>query len=88
MGLALEILIISACRPFSYWWRQFTDPTGELGHCMTFAVQTNASYAHGSIVLVVDIVLGIILPIHLLNALKMRLRTKVTAGVLLSVGSM
>lgn len=88
IGLTLELLIALACKPLPYWWGQFSDPTGKLGHCTSFTVQTNSSYTHGAVTLAVDVILGIVIPIHLLSALKMRIRTKATAGVLLSIGSL
>jgi hypothetical protein len=52
------------------------------------ATQLNESYAHGAVILFVDIVLGIALPAHLLARLQMQSRMKIMAGFILSLGSL
>lgn len=52
-GLEVTITWLSGCRPVSYYWRQYTDPTAE-GSCI------NASlfyFINGIIGMVIDIMI-------------------------------
>lgn len=46
------------------------------------------AYAQGTIILFLDILLGIIIPAHLLYDLRMDFRVKLSAGLLLGLGSL
>ncbi|KAK0118900.1 hypothetical protein ONS96_011977 [Cadophora gregata f. sp. sojae] len=75
-------LVIFQCHPTSYFWGQFE---GKKGSCINPAVVPNASIAHSAVSFTADWILGL-LPIALIWDLKMNTRTKVSVGILMSLG--
>lgn len=77
-------LAILQCQPTSYFWDQYA---GEEGSCIDKAIFPDATFAHSAVSATADFVLGI-LPVCIIWDLKMNLRTKVSVGVVLSLGVM
>lgn len=77
-------LAIFQCQPTSYFWGQYA---GEEGHCIDKAIFPDATFAHSAVSATADFVLGI-LPVSIIWDLKMNFRTKVSVGVVLSLGVM
>ncbi|PVH88485.1 hypothetical protein DL98DRAFT_362526, partial [Cadophora sp. DSE1049] len=75
-------LVIFQCHPTSYFWKQYE---GKKGSCIDPAVVPNASIAHSAVSFTADWILGL-LPIALIWDLKMNTRTKVSVGILMSLG--
>ena len=91
---------IFLCAPVSYAWKQALDPYNliraigqdpdalglkPLGHCRRMPLPP--IYLHAALLIVVDLVLGIIIPIFLLKDLKMDRGLKITSGVMLGLAS-
>ncbi|OAL50329.1 hypothetical protein IQ07DRAFT_679754 [Pyrenochaeta sp. DS3sAY3a] len=79
-------IILNTCKPIEFFWTQFTIPPVK-GNCDGFVAQVKFGYAHGAIMLFLDLMLGLVIPIHLLSSLQMPSRVKISAGLLLSLGS-
>lgn len=77
-------LAIFQCQPTSYFWGQYA---GEQGSCIDKTIFPNATFAHSAVSATADFVLGI-LPVCIIWDLKMNLRTKVSVGMVLSLGVM
>ncbi|KAG4430976.1 hypothetical protein IFR05_013536 [Cadophora sp. M221] len=75
-------LVIFQCKPTSYFWDQFE---GQQGSCVNVAVIPIASITHSVLSFTADWILGL-LPVALIWDLKMNTRTKVSAGILMSLG--
>lgn len=75
-------LVLFQCWPVSYFWGQYE---GMKGTCIDPATVPNASIAHSAVSFAADWVLGL-LPVALIWDLKMNTRTKVSVGVLMSLG--
>ena len=90
------------CSPVAYNWGRATDPyflavaAGKDpaalnlkpgGHCKSLTSIVAVTYLHAAVLLIVDILLGMVLPIILLKDLKMKTGLKITSGVLLSLGT-
>jgi hypothetical protein len=75
-------LMVYQCHPISYFWTKSGD-----GWCLSSDVIANSTYAHGALTAVADWTLGTV-PIFLVWSLKMNVRTKVSAALLLALGSM
>ena len=78
------LLAIFQCRPVTYFWGQYA---GETGTCLEKSVFPNATFAHSAVSATADFVLGI-LPVCIIWDLKMNLQTKMSVGVVLSLGVM
>ena len=76
------ILAIMQCQPVNYFWGQFA---GEEGHCIDPSIFPNATYAHSAVSATADFILGL-LPVSVIWDLKMNMRSKVSVGVVLSLG--
>lgn len=87
MTVATSAIIFTTCRPVEFLWTQFESPPAQ-GNCHGFATQIKFNYAHGAIMLFIDVTLGLIVPIYLLSSLQMPWRVKMSAGLLLSLGSL
>jgi hypothetical protein len=85
-GATEFFIVLFTCKPISAFWTTILDPTS--GKCVGLNVQIAGSYSHGAVSLFVDILLGTLIPIHLLSSLQMQFRVKLSAGFLLSLGSM
>jgi hypothetical protein len=86
MGIANFFLVLFTCKPIHAFWTTAEDPTS--GTCHDISTQVAGSYVHGAVSLFVYVLLGIVLPAHLLYGLQMQTRVKLLAGFLLSLGSM
>lgn len=75
-------LMVYQCHPVSYFW----DRSGA-GWCLGPAIIQNSTYAHGGLSAVADWTLGTV-PIFLVWSLQMNARTKISAALLLALGSM
>ncbi|KAH6709527.1 hypothetical protein BKA61DRAFT_614489 [Leptodontidium sp. MPI-SDFR-AT-0119] len=75
-------LVIFQCKPTSYFWGQYE---GQKGSCINVAAIPNASIAHSALSFTADWILGL-LPVALIWDLKMNTRTKVSVGILMSLG--
>ena len=90
------------CHPIDYSWKAAVDPYNfllaegkdpaalgikPLGACRGIAAFSVLGYIQIVVVLVVDIVLGIVLPILLLKDLKMRRGLKISSGAILALGT-
>lgn len=60
---------------------------GAKGTCIDHTIFPNATYAHSAVSATADFVLGL-LPICIIWDLKMNLQTKISVGVVLSMGVM
>jgi hypothetical protein len=78
------LLAIFQCQPTSYFWNQYA---GAQGTCIDKSIFPDATFAHSAVSATADFVLGI-LPVCIIWDLKMNLRTKVSVGVVLSLGVM
>jgi hypothetical protein len=76
------LLAIFQCQPTSYFWNQYA---GEEGTCIDKSIFPDATFAHSAVSATADFVLGI-LPVSIIWDLKMNFRTKVSVGVVLSLG--
>ena len=82
-GLEVTITWLSGCRPVSYYWRQYTDPTTE-GSCI------NASlfyFINGIIGMVIDIMI-LLVPVPTVYKLRMPLGQKAMVCSILLLGSL
>jgi len=86
MTIATFLFIALTCRPASYFWTSVIDPSG--GSCIDFHIQIKGSYAHGAVMLFLDVMLGVVIPLHVLSGLQMPRRIKISAAALLSLGSL
>jgi hypothetical protein len=77
---------IFLCTPVSYSWTNVAHP--DAGSCKDYSTMESITYAHSAVMLMADVVLGLVLPIHLLMPLQMQLRLKITAGLTLGLASM
>lgn len=77
-------LAIFQCQPTSYFWGQFA---GEKGRCIDKTIFPNATYAHSAISATADFILGL-LPLWIIWELKMNVQTKISVGIVLSMGIM
>ena len=99
--IVISVLTITTCSPPKYFWEQGVDPwylakaSGKdpdalglkrQGSCVSRGPQLN--YAYTIIILVVDLMLGIVLPFMILRNLNMRFGLKVTSGLLLALGTL
>ena len=99
--IVISVLTCTICSPPKYYWEQGVDPwylaevSGKdpdalglkrQGSCDTRGPQLN--YAYTTIILVVDLMLGIVLPFLILRNLNMRLGLKITSGLLLALGTL
>ena len=90
------------CAPVAYAWELLTDPYVIMqflgndpakmglkpkGQCVSFIIQRNMIFAHSGMMVAVDITLGVILPYLVLRGLNMKKGLKITAGILLGLGS-
>lgn len=75
-------LAIFQCNPPGYFWEQYEGATGS---CIAPAVFADATYAHIAVSATADWMLGL-LPIWLVWDLKMNIRTKVSTGMVMSLG--
>jgi hypothetical protein len=82
LSLTFFFLILFQCNPVGYFWKQYT---GTKGKCVGPDVIPSASIAHSVISFCVDWALGF-LPFAILYELEMKTRTKVSVGLLLSMG--
>jgi hypothetical protein len=82
LSLVFFFMAVFQCRPVGYFWKQYT---GTKGSCFGPDVIPSASIAHSVVYFCVDWVLGF-LPFAILYGLEMRTRTKVSVGLLLSMG--
>lgn len=80
------LFVILTCKPVSFFWENVINPFSG-GTCLGEEIQIRISYAHIGVMLFMDIVLGIVLPVHVLSGLKMQRRVKISAMLLLSLGS-
>ncbi len=78
------LLAIFQCQPTNFFWMQFA---GEKGQCIDHTIFPIATYAHSAVSATADFVLGL-LPICIIWDLKMNLQTKISVGVVLSMGVM
>jgi hypothetical protein len=76
------LLAVFQCQPTSYFWNQYA---GAEGTCINKSIFPDATFAHSAVSATADFVLGI-LPVSIIWDLKMNLRTKVSVGVVLSLG--
>ncbi|KAJ8117749.1 hypothetical protein OPT61_g1120 [Boeremia exigua] len=79
-------ILLTTCKPIQYFWMQFTTSPVQ-GSCHGIAMQVKFSHAHGAIMLFIDLTLGLVVPVYLLSSLQMPWRVKISAGLLLSMGS-
>jgi hypothetical protein len=77
-------LLVFQCHPISYFWTQSDGKGG--GGCISPDVIADSSYAHGGLSAVADWTLGT-LPVFLVWNLQMNPRTKISAALLLALGS-
>ena len=90
------------CRPIHYSWTMIQDPYfieeffgndaaamgfKPKGHCTPLHVMKASTYAHSAMMVAADVTLGIVVPVLLLKDMHMRRGLKITAGVLLGLGS-
>ncbi|KAL3496102.1 hypothetical protein BJX62DRAFT_232613 [Aspergillus germanicus] len=86
------------CDPVSYFWTQgkeFTSSpiagnetiTGAHGSCKPIRALIAAALVHAAWALIADIILGLVLPTIILWSSQMRIRVKLSVGVLLGLGS-
>ncbi|KAJ0416907.1 hypothetical protein BJY00DRAFT_303833 [Aspergillus carlsbadensis] len=91
--LALATTIITV---FEFFWTLFMcDPVDKLwkgpaveGTCHPGSTWGISLLVHGGVLLVVDLALGIVVPIIVLRKLQMRLLLRVSVGVTIAVGSL
>ena len=76
-------LLTFQCNPMAFFW----DHSIEGGGCIPPNVVTGSTYTHGGLNVLADWTLGTV-PIFLVWSLKMNVRTKVSAALLLGLGSM
>ncbi|EHK99995.1 hypothetical protein M7I_4078 [Glarea lozoyensis 74030] len=76
-------LVVFQCSPVPYFWTQYL---GEKGTCVPANWITDSTYAHSAISAVSDWTLGII-PVFFLWNLEMNPRTKISVGIILSLGA-
>jgi hypothetical protein len=79
------LLAIFQCQPVSYFWNQVKGLKD--GHCIAHEIFPNATYAHSAVSATADFILGL-LPILIIWNLKMNLQSKISVGVVLSLGIM
>lgn len=82
LSIVYFFLMLLQCDPPSFFWEQVL---GAPGHCLDPRVVPDATYAHSAIGAVCDWSLAL-LPIWMLWNVKLNVRTKVTIGILLSMG--
>jgi hypothetical protein len=82
ISVAFFFLALFQCRPVGFFWTQYT---GAEGKCFGDNVIPSASIAHSVVSFCVDWVLGF-LPFAILYELEMKRRTKISVGLLLSMG--
>jgi hypothetical protein len=86
------------CDPVSYFWTQgkeFTSSpiagnetiTGAHGSCKPLRASIAIAVVHAAWALIADIILGLVLPTIILWSSQMRIRVKLSVGVLLGLGS-
>lgn len=78
--------VIFLCNPVDYAWNVVVRP--ESGSCKDYSTMELITYVHSAVMLVADFGLGLVLPVLLLKPLQMKLRLKITAGLLLGFASM
>jgi len=84
ISIAYFFIMTFQCMPPSYFWEQLL---GHKGKCVGVNVVPDATIAHSIISALSDWCIGL-LPIPLLWNVKLNIRTKITVGILLSMGMM
>ena len=94
---------IFSCSPVQYSWDRFLDPYFEMltqggdpaahglkpgGHCLTQTFFENVLYAWSTVQIIMDVLLGIVIPILLLKDLPLKRNLKIMTGGLLSLGAL
>lgn len=85
MGIVQFFLVLLSCKPVKGFWTSVLDPTSATCDLVT---GVRASYAHGAVSVLVDVVIGILIPLHLIYNLQMQLRVKIAAVAVLALGSL
>jgi hypothetical protein len=75
------------CDPIKHFWER-PLPTVGPGHCKSVASLRTVLLVHAAWILTADLTLGLVIPSLLLNNLHIPLATKVSAWILLGLGSM
>ncbi|KAL3458202.1 hypothetical protein BJX64DRAFT_292463 [Aspergillus heterothallicus] len=74
------------CDPIKYFWER-PLPTVGPGHCRSVASLRTTLLVHAAWILTADLTLGLVIPSLLLNNLHVPLPTKISAWILLGLGS-
>ncbi|KAL4806810.1 hypothetical protein BDV18DRAFT_138263 [Aspergillus unguis] len=76
LGLLVTLMELVHCRPLSYKWARLAEDSTAKGTCLTKLQNQAISYAASCSLLVIDILLGIVIPIVIVWSLQMRRASK------------